>query len=87
MLSHQINDEAIRAILGKGGAYNHATKDFLEAFSPTIQNEIKAGFTSGLQFTWQISLVFGGCALLLAVFIPQVSLRKDLETRFGLEET
>ncbi|PKX99683.1 MDR family MFS transporter [Aspergillus novofumigatus IBT 16806] len=57
-LSH-ISDQATRALLARGGAYEHATKVFIETFdnNPTVQ-----------------------------LWIPQVELRKELVTEFGLDE-
>ncbi|GKZ85569.1 hypothetical protein AnigIFM56816_011537 [Aspergillus niger] len=86
-LSH-ISDEATRNLLARGGAYEHATKLFIEAFdnNPALQHEILDVYQSCLKLVWQVLLAFSLAAFPLAVCIPQVELRKELVTEFGLDE-
>jgi hypothetical protein len=42
-------------------------------------------FQESLGFTWRISLAFGGFALVLACLIPEVRLRTELKSKYGLD--
>jgi hypothetical protein len=44
-------------------------------------------FQESLGFTWRVSLAFGGLGLLMACVIPEVSLRTELESKYGFEDT
>lgn len=85
-LSNHVNDLRVRSILQGGGAYEHASKAFLSSLDAKLRNDVVEIFTSGIKFTWQISIAFSGCGLILALIIPSVRLRKDLNTNFGLDE-
>ncbi|GFF69775.1 hypothetical protein IFM47457_02786 [Aspergillus lentulus] len=56
-LSH-ISDQATRALLARGGAYEHVTKIFIETFdnNPTLQREILDVYLSCLKLVWQVLL-------------------------------
>jgi hypothetical protein len=53
--------------------------------SASRQNAIWV-FQESLGFTWRISLAFGGFGLVLACLIPEVRLRTELKSKYGLDD-
>ncbi|KAK8091804.1 hypothetical protein PG997_002165 [Apiospora hydei] len=74
-LLYTIDDPAARAMLDNGNAYAHGTAALVrEVYSRSIQR------------VWQIGVVFSGVCFLLSLFEKETSLRRELETDFGLQE-
>ncbi|PVI01659.1 MFS general substrate transporter [Periconia macrospinosa] len=86
MLLAENGDRALNAIIGNGQGYQHASRAFIMSLTPELQKVMIELFTTTLRFTWYLAFIFVGLAFLLACSIPEVALRKDLETRYGLEE-
>ncbi|ORY62307.1 major facilitator superfamily domain-containing protein [Pseudomassariella vexata] len=84
----QISDPGVRQLLARGGAYEHATRKFITSFndSPELKRDILNLYTLSLRETWQVLIGFAAVAFLLSLCIPEVPLRKTLETKFGLKE-
>jgi MFS family permease len=81
-----INDDALFSALGGGRAYDRASREFLVSLPKVTQKKAIWIFQESLGFTWRISLAFGGLGLLLACLIPEVRLRTELGSKYGLED-
>lgn len=79
-------NRVLSEIVGQGQGYQHASRAFIMTLTPELQKDTVRLFTSAIQFTWYFAFIFAGLGLLLACLIPQVALRKELESRYGLEE-
>ena len=81
-----VSDPRARELLGNGGAYQQASANFVGQFSPQVQNEIRAVYTSALHRVFWIGAIFAGLAWLLVFIEREVPLRKELETEYGIEK-
>ncbi|KAI9730407.1 MAG: hypothetical protein M1834_005917 [Cirrosporium novae-zelandiae] len=83
-----IPDAAIRQLLANGGAYEHAAKGFVDSFgdSPVLRDYILMIYVRSLKTVWQVSIVFAGMGILVALFVKGLELRKTLDTEFRIEE-
>ncbi|KAJ5971598.1 MFS general substrate transporter [Penicillium vulpinum] len=85
MLSSIANKQA-QALLVNGGAYEHATKAFMETFrgDPSLLAAIKHLYVVSLKEVWQVSIAFSGVGFLLAFLVRSYTLRDQLNTEYGL---
>lgn len=82
----QIGNRRLIDIIGGGQGYQSASRTFIVSLTPELQEDVVELFTETLRFTWYFALIFVGLGLVLACCIPQVALREELESRYGLEE-
>ncbi|KAJ5274014.1 hypothetical protein N7478_009139 [Penicillium angulare] len=87
-LLHKISNPEVRALLKRGGAYEHATASFMKSFNGdlTTKNELIEIYTAGLKQAWQVLIAFTVIAVPLALAIKEIPLRKELVTEFGLKD-
>lgn len=82
-----VSDAAARGLLANGGAYQSASAAFVKQFSPAIQVEVRYVYRLALQRVWQVATALSGTAFLLTLLEEEVTLRKTLDTEFGLKDT
>jgi hypothetical protein len=85
-LLKNVDDELLFSALGGGRAYDRASREFLVSLPAATQHSAIWIFQKSLGFTWHISLAFGGLGLVLACLIPEIRLRTELESKYGLED-
>ncbi|KAL6232482.1 hypothetical protein BDW75DRAFT_247150 [Aspergillus navahoensis] len=83
---HTIPNEATRAWLVNGGAYEHATKAFLRGYRsspewPAILNV----YLDSLKLVWYVSIAFAGIGVPIATLVKGLHLREEVSSEFGLE--
>ncbi|CAM1501083.1 Fc.00g102450.m01.CDS01 [Cosmosporella sp. VM-42] len=81
----RISDEALRAEVGGGRAYEHATAAFLKVLSPENRAEFASVLNESLHRSWQIAIVFAALGFLLVALEKEIHLRTELKTEFGLD--
>ncbi|KAF4471819.1 multidrug transporter (major facilitator family) [Fusarium albosuccineum] len=84
--AHMIDNPVAREMLSSGDSYASATRAFVLQFEEPVQEQIRHVFMLALRKVYTISVAFGGTAFLLAIFEKDITLRKDLDTQYGLEE-
>ncbi|KAL8704423.1 MAG: hypothetical protein Q9201_002414 [Fulgogasparrea decipioides] len=85
-LLYRIDDQAIRAQLAGGRAYEHATAAFTRPLDGRTKQQVIGLFVEALKRSWLIGIVFAGVSVLAVGFEKRTKLRKELETDFGLQE-
>lgn len=85
-LVYTISDVGVRELLSDGGGYAHADADFIKSYPQPVRAEIQNVYREALQLVFLTSVAFGGAACVLFLFEKDVTLRKSLETDFGLVE-
>jgi hypothetical protein len=86
-LLYRITDPIIAAELAGGSAYEHATKIFMDTITdPVTRAQVVGVFVDSLKMAWYVSIGFAGLGFLLVILEKEVPLRKELETKFGIEE-
>ncbi|CAH0044822.1 unnamed protein product [Clonostachys solani] len=81
-----IADEALRAQVTGGRAYEHATAAFLKTLSGENRADFIATLDESLRRTWQVSIGFSVIVFLLVFLEKKVALRNELDTEFGFKE-
>ncbi|RDA92472.1 hypothetical protein CP533_6460, partial [Ophiocordyceps camponoti-saundersi (nom. inval.)] len=86
--ARRISDAKVRRLLVDGGAYEHATRAFMRSLdaNPSLKAEVIQVYVDGLRIVWQASIAFAVLAFALALFVPTLELRRELETEYGLEK-
>ncbi|MBE3042955.1 MFS transporter, partial [Candidatus Bathyarchaeota archaeon] len=85
-LLYTIDDDAVRAQLGNGQAYAHATAALIDSFGGEVVGQVREVYSQSLQRVWHVGTAVAGLSFLLCLVEKQVVLRKELETDFGLKE-
>lgn len=87
-LASEVSDPSVRALLVNGGAYGHATREFITMFNgdPALKSEILSLYIRGLKVVWQVSIAFALLGLAIAFFVPSIELRDELNTEYGMKE-
>lgn len=87
-LSHEISDSEIRGLLSFGGAYQHATANFIKSFNddPELKATLVRIYTQALKRVWQVLIAFTLIGVPLALIIKEIELRTTLDTDYGLKD-
>ncbi|KAF5683755.1 fusarin C cluster-transporter [Fusarium circinatum] len=77
-----ISDPGLRSVLIDGGAYEHATKSFIQSLgqNPKLKAEVVQVYIDGLKVVWQVSLAFSLVGFVLCFFVQSLKLRDELNT-------
>ncbi|KAI1840133.1 hypothetical protein JX266_013676 [Neoarthrinium moseri] len=81
-----ISAPTARKLLASGGAYQQASAAFVMQFPQSVQDEIRAAYREALQRVFWIGAIFAGLATVLVLIERDVTLRKVIDTEFGLED-
>ncbi|KAK4223859.1 major facilitator superfamily domain-containing protein [Podospora fimiseda] len=81
-----VDDTAVRAQFGKGLAYEHASAAFISKLSPEIKNTIIDTFRESFKLVWGVFFAFAVFGFFVTWMENQVSLRKELDSDYGLEK-
>jgi hypothetical protein len=87
-LASHISDPSVRALLVNGGAYEHATKTFMNTLSsdPVVKSAVLRLYVDSLKIVLQVSIAFAGLGFLISFFVPSITLREELNTEYGLAD-
>jgi Major Facilitator Superfamily len=69
-----------------GAAYQDATVTFLDSLSAETRAQVIGVQNSSLRRSWQVAIAFGALGFLVALFLGEVPLRKELDSEFGMTE-
>ena len=77
----------MRELLARGGAYKNATRLFVASLNgnPALKKQVVDVYTACLKEVWEVLIAFAVLAVLIAVLLTEVELRKELQTEFGLK--
>lgn len=81
-----VSDPAARALLGRGGAFQEASANFVRQFAPEIQAEIRALYADALDRIFWVGAVFAVVGALLCLIEKEVPMRLHLQTKYHLEK-
>lgn len=79
--------EQIRALLVRGGAYEHATAAFISSFKDTqsLLDAIVDLYSRSLQLVWHVSIAFCVLGFCLSFLMESLELTTEHHTEWGLE--
>ncbi|KAI3400339.1 hypothetical protein diail_3356 [Diaporthe ilicicola] len=86
-LLYRIDSPAVRGLLARGGAYEHAIRVFITQFDsqPVLKQQILGVYTEALKRVWIVLIPFAVLPIFIAICMKEVALRKELNTDFGLK--
>ena len=85
-IRYRILDPTVKASLGAGKAYSHASNTGIEALPATSQTQVISVYSDSLKQVWQVAVAFAGFCFLLAFVEKEVELSQIVSTEFGLKE-
>ena len=81
----KVSDPAVVSLLQHGGAYSHATATFMNSLSETIRAQVVMVYDAGLRVVWEALLASSLLGLVLSFVEKEVTMRKTLDTEYGLK--
>ena len=86
-LLYRITDPAVAQQLANGKSYERATKSFVDSIKdPVTRAQVKSVYVESIKTVWFVSMAFAALGFLLVIFEKEVPLRKELDTKFNIEE-
>ena len=86
-LLYRITDPAVAEQLANGKAYERATKGFMDSITdPVTWRQVASVYVESIKTVWYVSMAFAALAFLLVIIEKEVPLRKELDTKFSMEE-
>ncbi|KUJ20443.1 MFS general substrate transporter [Mollisia scopiformis] len=87
-LLYRITDSAVAQQLANGAAYERATKSFMDAITdPVTRAQVVSVYVDSIKTVWFVSMSFAALGFLLVIIEKEIPLRKELDTKFSIEET
>lgn len=84
--SGAIANATVAAEFAGGAAYQDATVTFLDSLSAETRAQVIGVQNSSLRRSWHVAIAFGALGFLVALFLGEVPLRKELDSEFGMTE-
>ncbi|KAI1374325.1 major facilitator superfamily protein [Hypoxylon crocopeplum] len=81
-----IADAAVAAEFMGGGAYQHATAEYLNTLPPVTRSQVQRLLSDSLRRTWLVAIAFAALGFVVVGIIREVPLRKELGGEFGIAE-
>lgn len=70
-----------------GKSYERATKGFVDSIKDLVTRvQVVSVYVDSIETVWFVSMAFAALAFLLVIFERKVPLRKELDTKFSMEE-
>ncbi|KAJ5116063.1 hypothetical protein N7456_000411 [Penicillium angulare] len=84
----RIDSPQLQGILVGGGAYQLATKAFMQSLNdtPVIKAQVVSVYVESLKLVWQVGIAFAAVGVPLSFLIRSLALRDQLDTEFGFDE-
>ncbi|PIG79036.1 Major Facilitator Superfamily protein [Aspergillus arachidicola] len=78
----------LQGVLVGGGAYQLATKAFIQSLddTPVVKAQVVSVYVGSLKLVWQVGIAFAALGVPLSLLIRSLALRDELNTEFGCEE-
>lgn len=80
-----IEDALVRETLSAGGAYEHASHQFIGSLHGVVQDQVITVFQKSLKLVWEVGVAFAILGAIAGLIVKEVSLRETLDTQYGLE--
>lgn len=82
-----VSSDAAAAMLVGGGAYEHATAEFVKSFpSAAVRAEVRHVYRLALQRVFECAIAFCDFCFILCLFEKDIPLRTELVTEYGLKD-
>lgn len=86
-LLYRITDPVIAQQLSRGKAYERATRTFMDTITnPVTHAQVTGVYIDAIKTVWWVSMAFAGLGFLLVSLEKEIPLRKELDTKFSIQE-
>jgi MFS family permease len=82
----RIQDVALRSQLINGAAYGYANSGLIRSLTGSLREEVISVYADSMKSVWQASIAFAVFSFVLVFVEKHVTMRTELDTKFGLEE-
>jgi MFS family permease len=82
----EITNPQVREVFSNGNAYEHGNKAFITSLDSTSQRQVIHVFVQSLKIVWIVGMILCVINFLLVFLEKSIELRKDLDSKFGLED-
>ncbi|OJZ85201.1 hypothetical protein ASPFODRAFT_136968 [Aspergillus luchuensis CBS 106.47] len=83
----RVGDSSVVEQLRDGKAYEAATKAFMDSITDEVTRaQVVSVYVDAIKTVWYVSMAFAGLAFLLVVVEKEIPLRRELDTKFSMEE-
>lgn len=82
----RIGDSSVRKMLSNGGAYEFASQGQVQHLPTEIKVQVLGVYTDALKTVWQVAVGMSLVGFVMTLFVKQLDMSRQNETKFGLEE-
>lgn len=87
-LAYRISNQELREHLYNGGAYQLATKRFMQSlnYDPVLKAEVVSVYVDSLKLVWQVGIAFAAIGVHISLFLKSLKVRDQLDGEYGFDE-
>lgn len=87
-LAYRISNQELREHLYNGGAYQLATKRFMQSlnYDPVLKAEVVSVYVDSLKLVWQVGIAFAAIGVPISLFLKSLKMRDQLDGEYGFDE-
>jgi MFS family permease len=87
-LAYRISNQELREHLYNGGAYQLATKRFMQSlnYDPVLKAEVVGVYVDSLKLVWQVGIAFAAIGVPISLFLKSLKMRDQLDGEYGFDE-
>jgi EmrB/QacA subfamily drug resistance transporter len=87
-LAYRITNQELREHLYNGGAYQLATKRFMQSlnYDPVLKAEVVSVYVDSLKLVWQVGIAFAAIGVPISLFLKSLKMRDQLDGEYGFDE-
>ncbi|KAI1133308.1 putative transporter [Nemania abortiva] len=85
-LSPRIQDTDLRLRLTGGAAYGYANSGLIRSLTGSVREQVIFVYTDSLKTTWRAAVGFAAFSFFVVFLERHITMRTELETKFGLEQ-
>lgn len=87
-LVDRIANPQLQSLLVDGGAYQLATKSFIESLddTPVVKAQVVSVYVDSLKLVWQVGIAFAAVGVPISLLLQSLALRDELNTEYGFED-
>ena len=87
-LAYRISNQELREHLYNGGAYQLATKRFMQSlnYDPVLKAEVVSVYVDSLNLVCQVGIAFAAIGVPISLFLKSLKVRDQLDGEYGFDE-
>ncbi|KAL1891208.1 hypothetical protein Sste5346_007842 [Sporothrix stenoceras] len=82
-----ISDPAVAEQFRNGRSYEAATAATIQAIPEPVRSQVVGVYVAALKYVWRYSIILGGVSFFLVFLEKQITMRTELETEYGMDDS